>query len=190
VDKLTTIGKKAIHISQDDFYRDKTQEEMVLIRRGEFNFDVPNLIDYENFLRTLVNLINREEVSIPIYSFKTSNVVGQKQIPNINYDVIIVEGLYVLYNDYMLKHFDIKVFIDTKEEIRFKRRLKRDMTERKQGSKEELINNYIKFVVPGYDKYIYPTRRKADIIIGGDGKYNNTVGNNKVFYDLICKYAS
>jgi len=188
-DKLTSMGKKTIHISQDNFYRNKTPEEMELIKQDNFNFDVPDLIDDKAFCKVLVDLINGKDVTLPIYSFITTNIIGQKKITNDNYDVIIVEGLFILYYKYMFEYFDIKVFVDTKDEIRCKRRITRDMSSRKPMSDEKFMDGYMKFVVSGYNKYIYPTKSNADIIISGDGKYNTVIQHNNVFYDLICNYV-
>lgn len=156
-------------VSLDSFYRCLSAEEKK--NTSEFNFDHPTAFDWELLIETLQQLKAGKSVHAPVYDFKTHSR-STTQVKRIyGADVIIVEGIYVLYEERLRSYLDMKVFVDTSDDIRLARRLRRDIVERGRDI-EGVLTQYEKFVKPAYDDYIEPTKQFADVIIpnGADNK--------------------
>jgi uridine kinase len=109
----------------------------------------------------LKDLKKNKTVKMPDYNFSIHNRIGYKDFsPG---KVIILEGIFALMKEFT-DLLDLKVFIDADEEIRLNRRIKRDMTER-GVTKEKVIKQWNKDVIPSHNKYVLPTRQTADVII-------------------------
>ena len=118
----------------------------------------------------LIQLLHRKPIEMPTYDF-TEHTRSDKTV-NINpADIIILEGILVLFNEEIRNLMDIKVYVDTDDDIRFIRRLERDMKERGR-SLDSVINQYLTTVKPMYHQFIEPTKRYADIIIPEGGENN------------------
>jgi len=162
-------------IRLDDYYKDlsdKTLEE-----RRKTNFDHPDSYDIDLLVSDLQKLINGEVIDKPIYDFKES--VRLKNTETVNpSDVIIVEGILAFCYPQLLKLYDMKIYVDTPDDIRFIRRLERDVNERARDI-NSVINQYLKTVRPMHIKYVEPSKAKADIIVPEGGQ-------NKVAIDILC----
>ena len=178
--KLNLKNKKTLHISQDNFYKKYSEHERELIKNNKFNFDRPSLINFNEIKKVLDKLINYQNCKIPIYSYKDTNIIGFTEI-NEKYDIIIIEGIFILYEESLLKYFDIKIFVDTSPEIRFQRRLQRDITSRMKLSLQEHMNLYTKYVCNSFNKYILPLKYKVDLIVNGNE-------NCDIFIELMLNY--
>lgn len=148
-------------ISQDDYYipvGELTDEENKL-----YNFDLPDTIDNELFLKDINKLLSAETVYKKEYLFNNPNAVPKlleiKPAP-----VIIVEGLFILHFRQISDLFDYKIFIDTTEEVALQRRLKRDLLER--GYPEDSIRyKWDNHVVPAYKEFLLPYKNECDKVI-------------------------
>lgn len=180
-----------IHIINTDmFYKDLTPENILLANEGNYNFDEPNAID-EDALRELINIITNVKSNVymtPIYNFSQHRRVGF--IANdLNLDavrrVIIFQGIFTLCFSCILEKCDFSVFLTTSADVRLLRRIKRDCVERNR-SLETILNQYEKFVKPGYDTYVEPLRYKTDLCMD----YTST--NVKVIETLVlqCLFGS
>jgi len=167
------FGKKSIIINQDSFY--KTASGNI----EDYNFDIPNSIDFELFENVLKDIkSNKETINIPTYDYKTHKRIGFKNVNIKDTKIFIIDGIFLYYYQHIRKLFDIKFFVDTDLDICLSRRIKRDITER--GSTIDMVmNRYEKFVKPSYIKYIQPIKQYANIIIpfGSD---------NYPFLDMFC----
>ena len=166
-------------IRQDDYYKDqseKTMEERVLT-----NYDHPSSIDTDLLVAHVKALIQNETIEKPVYDFvnHTRSAVTETCRPS---DVLILEGLFVLQDEKIRKLLDIKVFVDTEADIRFIRRLLRDVQERGR-SMESVVNQYMTTVRPMHESFVEPSKRYADIIIPEGG-------NNTVAIDLLITKIS
>lgn len=156
-----------IVIEQDSYY--KNNSALSIDERNQQNFDHPDAIDIELFNKQLVSLLSGKSVEIPIYDFSIHNRRNQRQFVK-PCRIIVIEGILTLYFESLRKLMNIKVFVDTPDNIRFTRRLSRDVKERGRTIKS-VTNQYEKTVKPMYDQFVKPSRDLADIIIT-DGVQN------------------
>jgi uridine kinase len=128
-----------------------------------YNFDLPSTIDNEQFISDIKNLINGKTVHQKEYTFNNPNL--EPKLLEINpAPIIMVEGLFILHFKEIADLLDLKIFIDTDEEIALKRRLKRDLIER--GYPEsDVLYKWENHVVPAYKDYLLPHRELCDLII-------------------------
>jgi uridine kinase len=161
-------------IRQDDYYKD--QAEMTMEERLKVNYDHPFAFDNDLLAKHLGALRNGQTVDMPTYDFieYTRSSVIEKLEPH---DVIVVEGLFVLEDEAIRKHLDIKLFVDTPADVRFIRRLNRDVRDRGR-SLDSVITQYMNTVRLMHDQFIEPSKRYADVIVPEGGK-------NEVAVDLL-----
>ena len=156
-----------IVIEQDSYY--KNNSALSIDERNQQNFDHPDAIDIELFNKQLVSLLGGKSVEIPIYDFSIHNRRNQRQFVK-PCRIIVIEGILTLYFESLRKLMNIKVFVDTPDNIRFTRRISRDVKERGRTIKS-VTNQYEKTVKPMYNQFVKPSRDLADIIIT-DGVQN------------------
>ena len=160
-------SEQLIVIEQDSYY--KNNSALSIDERNQQNFDHPDAIDIELFNKQLVSLLGGKSVEIPIYDFSIHNRRNQRQFVK-PCRIIVIEGILTLYFESLRKLMNIKVFVDTPDNIRFTRRLSRDVKERGRTIKS-VTNQYEKTVKPMYNQFVKPSRDLADIIIT-DGVQN------------------
>jgi len=142
-----------------------------------YNFDSPEALDWDLLVSILKRLSKSKTVDIPIYDFSTnSRSEKTNQVHGSISDVIILEGILVLYHPRVLEMLDMKIFVDTDSDTRLARRVVRDMKLRGR-TLESILYQYENFVKPAYDNFILPTKKFSDIVIPR--------GANKVALDLI-----
>ncbi|HGI0257850.1 TPA: uridine kinase [Streptococcus pyogenes] len=148
-------------IQHDSYYKD--QSHMSFEERVKTNYDHPLAFDTDFMIQQLKELLAGRPVDIPIYDYKkhTRSNTTFRQDPQ---DVIIVEGILVLEDERLRDLMDIKLFVDTDDDIRIIRRIKRDMMKRGR-SLESIIDQYTSVVKPMYHQFIEPSKRYADIVI-------------------------
>ena len=148
-------------ISQDDYYH--TVGEMTAEENKLYNFDLPRTIDDENFLSDVKKLLAGETILKKEYTFNKPGAEPKlleiKPAP-----IIIVEGLFILHFEEIAKLLDLKIFIDTEEEVALKRRLKRDLIERGY-SEEDVLYKWVNHVVPAYKEFLLPYKNSCHKII-------------------------
>ena len=154
-------------IKEDDYYKD--QSNLTYEERTKTNYDHPLAFDFDLMLNQLNELLSCKSIEKPIYDYTIHNRSDITEIVKPT-DVIILEGLFALYNPEIRAMEDIKIFVDTDADIRFIRRLKRDIVERKR-TMDNVMEQYLCTVKPMHDQFIEPTKKYADVIIP-DGKSN------------------
>lgn len=169
------VGKlKSVDITvicHDDYYKDQTNLSME--ERIKTNYDHPNSLDNDLFVQHLHQLINGECILKPEYDFVVHNRKAQTKLVHPT-KVIILEGILVLEEKRIRDCADVKIFVKCDEDIRFIRRLKRDIEERGR-SLDAVIHQYLTTVKPMFNKYVNPSSRYADIIIPNDQKHDVAV---------------
>jgi len=154
-------------IEQDSYYKDL--HHIPLGQRENRNFDHPDAIDRDLLRQHLEKLLAGEEVDMPSYDMRTHTRVTQP-LRIRGRRIIILDGLLVL-EDPSLRHLmDIKIYVDADPDIRFIRRLKRDLTERGR-TLDQVIRQYESSVRPMHLQFVEPSKRYADLIIP-EGGYN------------------
>lgn len=165
---IERIGSENIaYLPHDAYYKDLTHLDDA--QRREINFDHPNSFDTPLMIEHIKQLQAFEPVEIPIYDFSHDRRTEQT-IPVLPNPIILIEGILILWEVELRQLFDIKIFVDTDADIRFIRRLKRDIAERGR-SVESVIAQYLNTVRPMHMEFVEPSRRNADVIIP-EGGYN------------------
>ena len=170
----TVSADEVVFIQQDLYYRNL--KDMPLDYRNAANFDHPDAVDNELLINHLKKLNAGEPVELPIYDFRThSRLPATTRVePK---PIVIVEGILIFAEPRLLEQMDIKVFVDTPDDIRFIRRLRRDLAERGR-TVDSVIEQYIGTVRPMHMQFVEPSKRFADVIIPEGG-------HNLVSIDLI-----
>ncbi|MGX6472400.1 uridine kinase [Pediococcus pentosaceus] len=179
----TTVSQKILEelhghsisiIQQDSYYKD--QAEKTMEERRAVNYDHPLAFDADLLYEHLKMLKNNQKIEVPIYDYKISTRSSEviEQDPT---DVIILEGILILADERIRDMLDIKVYVDTDDDIRIIRRIRRDMEQRAR-TLDSIINQYLTGVKPMYHQFIEPTKRYADVIVPEGGK-------NSVAIDLL-----
>jgi len=160
-------------VSQDDYYipvaHNMTPEENKL-----YNFDLPRTIDREHFIQDINSLIDNQTIYKHEYTFNNPNVVPKvleiKPAP-----ILIVEGLFILHFEDIASQLNLKIFLETDEDVALQRRLKRDLEERGY-SNEDVLYKWHNHVVPAYKEYLLPHRETCHKIV---------INNTQVAEDII-----
>jgi len=166
--------QKVSLIEEDAYYQSFPQ--LTLEERRHINYDHPDAFDHDLLCDHLERLLRYEPVDKPVYSFityeRTDQTVRVEPAP-----VIIVEGILILSEPHLRALLDIKLFVDTDPDVRFIRRLLRDVKERGR-TLDSVVQQYLEVVRPMHLQFVEPTKRYADLIIPEGGL-------NQVAADLI-----
>lgn len=154
-------------LQHDSYYLDRGHLSME--ERGKINYDHPDALETTLLIKHLKQLLAGESVDIPNYDFSLH--VRQKEYRRVDpCKIIIVEGILILANEELRKLFDIKIFVDTDADIRFIRRMERDILDRAR-TRESVVKQYMESVRPMHIAYVEPSKMYADLIIP-EGGYN------------------
>jgi uridine kinase len=170
---LESVSKdEVIFLQQDSYYRNL--DELPLDMRNVVNFDHPDAIDNDSLVEHLRALKRGESVELPLYDFKThsrrAETLHMEPRP-----IIIIEGILIFAEQRLLDEMDIKVYVDTPDDIRFIRRLRRDVAERGRTA-ESVIEQYLSTVRPMHMQFVEPSKRYADVIIPEGGHNLVSIG--------------
>lgn len=165
-------------IHQDSFYRPLTPEEIANVK--SYNFDHPDAFDNEALLKGLANLSAGRSIEVPVYDF--TRHARSEEVRKVDpADVVIVEGILVLHVPELRDMLNMKIYVDTDDDMRLGRRIQRDVQERGRDV-AGVIAQYMSFVKPAFDQFVAPSRRYADVIIPWQR------GDNIVAIDLITQH--
>ena len=153
-------------VYQDSYYCDRS--DLTLEERSRINYDHPDAIDTQLLSEHLNGLARSEAIEEPLYDFVTHLRQSHTRLIEPR-DVIICEGILILAMPEIRELCDIKIFVQTDDDIRFIRRLRRDIRDRGR-SVDSVIDQYIKQVRPMHSTFVEPSRRYADLIIPEGGK--------------------
>ncbi len=165
---LNRVGPDRIaYIQHDSYYKDLTG--LPPVQRAEVNFDHPNSLETDLLIQHVISLRQGRPIQVPIYNFATHSRTDQTFTVQ-PHRVIIVEGILIFVEPALRDLFDVKIFVDTDADIRFIRRLQRDLAERGRTT-ESVIKQYQATVRPMHLEFVEPSKRYADVIIP-EGGYN------------------
>ena len=151
-------------VSLDSYYRELAG--LSFDERTHFNFDRPDALEWELLHEQLLGLAHGEPIEEPVYSFASYSRLPERKHVEAS-EFIVVEGLFVFYWDVLRAMLDTKVFVNTRDEVCFARRLERDVAERGR-TPESVYEQYEKTVRPGRELYVMPTIRYADVVVSGE----------------------
>lgn len=159
---LASVGSgMATVLMQDDYYLD--QSALSFDERCKTNYDHPDAFDWPLLMSHVQALRSGVAIDMPVYDFTQHNrskkTVSIKPAP-----IIVIEGLFALFDPALRKMMSLKVFVDTAADVRFIRRLQRDMAERGRSA-ESVIEQYLTTVRPMHKQFIEPTKRSAHVIL-------------------------
>lgn len=161
-------SEKVVIIQQDSYYKDLGH--LSLEDRKKQNFDHPDAFDHEFLISHLKKLLAGKYIDQPVYDYTIHS--RKEETKRIGEHVIIVlEGILILLEPELRRLMDIKIFVDTDDDVRLIRRIRRDVTERGRGL-ESILDQYENSVRPMHLQFVDPTKRYADIIIP-QGGYNH-----------------
>ena len=159
-------------VLMDNYY--KRRDDISLEERKKINYDHPNSFDLDLLKKDLETLSKGKTIYSPSYDFTVHNR-SNETITIRPSKVIILEGIMAMYDNDIRNLADIKIFVESEADIRFIRRLKREMKERGR-SLDEVVNQYLETVKPMHDLYVEPTKKYADIIIPNNDKHDVALG--------------
>jgi uridine kinase len=163
---LKRVGVTRIaYLQQDSYYKDLTGLDRA--QRDEVNFDHPNSLETELMIQHIASLRDLKPIQVPIYDFATDSRTGEAFTVEPR-NVILVEGILIFVDPDLRKIFDVRIFVDTDSDVRFIRRLTRDITERGRST-ESVIHQYQTTVRPMHLEFVEPSKRYADVIIPEGG---------------------
>ncbi|AWG42421.1 uridine kinase [Candidatus Borreliella tachyglossi] len=173
VNKISEVIPEFVLISQDNYYKSVGDYEYEFL---DVNFDHPDAFDNSLFYEQLKQLKENKPINMPLYDFinhrRKSETIEVFPTP-----VVIVEGIMIFVEERVRNLIDLKIYIDTPNDIRFIRRLERDMSKRGR-TLESVIEQYLNTTRSGYYRFIEPTKEYADLIIPEGGH------NDKALYVL------
>lgn len=165
---LERVGAdKIAFLQHDSYYRDLGG--LPPAQRAELNFDHPNSLETALLIEHILALRSGKPVEVPIYDFSIHSRTSQTFTVSPR-RVIMVEGILIFVDAVLRDLFNLKIFVDTDADIRFIRRLQRDITERGRST-ESVIKQYQATVRPMHLDFVEPSKRYADVIIP-EGGYN------------------
>jgi uridine kinase len=172
---------RVVIVEQDSYY--KANWDLSFEERTKINYDHPDAFDQALLADHVRKLLRGEAIDMPVYDYGEHARSRDTTIRIENHLVVILEGILVLHDPYLRKKMDISVFVDTDSDVRFIRRLRRDVKERGR-TLDGVIEQYENVVRPMHLQFIEPSKRFADIIVPQGGK-------NLVAIDLLqTKIAS
>lgn len=158
-------------IKHDDYYKD--QSDMPMEERVKVNYDHPFSLDNDLMFKQILRLIKGEDIIKPVYDFENHNRSKETKLVTPT-QIIILEGILIMEDERIRELCDIKLYVEADDDLRFIRRLHRDMAERGR-TMESVINQYLGTVKPMHFAFVKPTKRYADVIIPNDKDHDVAV---------------
>ena len=162
-------------IEQDAYYKD--QSHLSFEERLKTNYDHPLSFDNKLLIKHLDMLCNGETIEKPIYDYELHTRNLEETVTTEPKDIVIVEGIMILEDEELRNKLDIKIYVDTEDDLRILRRIQRDIKERGR-TVDSVIEQYLTTVKPAHDQFIEPYKKYADIIIPEGGQ-------NEVAIDMV-----
>ena len=160
-------GLSVMLLQQDFYYKD--QSHLAFEERLTTNYDHPLAFDQDLYLQHLMDLLEGKSIEKPVYDY-AQHTRSHETIIEQPRDVIILEGILILEDERHRDLMDIKVYVDTDDDVRLARRIVRDINDRGR-TVDSVVNQYLDVVKPMHHQFIEPTKRYADIIVP-EGGYN------------------
>jgi uridine kinase len=155
------VGESVTRIPLDNYYED--QSHLPMEERDATNYDHPDAFEWELVREQVSTLLDGEAIEMPTYDFeihnRTDETVRVEPTP-----VVIVEGIFALYDDDIRDLCDLRLYVETDADVRILRRIERDVIERGRDL-EGVIEQYLSTVKPMHERFVEPTRSHADLIV-------------------------
>lgn len=162
-------------LEQDAYYKDQTH--LSFEDRLKTNYDHPLAFDNKLLINHIDMLCEGKSIEKPIYDYELHTRKQDETVTVEPKDIIIVEGIMILEDEELRNKLDIKIYVDTEDDIRILRRIQRDIKERGR-TVDSVIEQYLQTVKPAHDQFIEPYKKYSDIIIPEGGQ-------NEVAIDIV-----
>jgi uridine kinase len=172
-ERCTSLGVSLIDL--DSYYHDRSH--LSIEERANVNYDEPYAIDYDLLLSHLNRLLCGQAIQKPRYLFSTHTRSPQFDVVKPT-PIIIVEGLFALWEPRICSLMSLKIYVDANPDLRFIRRLQRDLVERGR-TVESVVEQYLQTVRPMHHRYVERTRMHADVVV------DTSSGSSESHADLI-----
>ena len=160
------VGKEYIaYLPHDAYYKDLS--DLPLNQRSAVNFDHPNSLDTDLLAQHIQQLKDGKSIELPVYDFKTHSRTAETRLVEAR-PVIMVEGILIFAERTLRDLLEVKIFVDTDSDIRFIRRLERDISERGRTT-DMVVRQYLATVRPMHLEFVEPSKRYADVIVPEGG---------------------
>ena len=169
LERLTGVSAQLFQL--DHYYRDLAHLEPA--ERDKVNFDHPDSLEVDLLAKHIEALADGKAIDRPTYEF-ASHTRSSKVARLEPTDVIIIDGILALYSPEIRKHLACSVFVDVSDDVRFIRRLRRDVDERGRTN-DGVIKQYLATVKPMHDQYVAPTKYQADLVVQWDNFNDRTI---------------
>ncbi|AEH36632.1 uridine kinase [Halopiger xanaduensis] len=170
-----TVGEAVTRIPLDNYYEDLSHLEFE--ERKEVNYDHPDAFEWELLQEHLNQLLMGQPVEMPQYDFEIHNRKDERVTVEPT-DVIVLEGIFSLYDEEILEMLDLRVYVMTDADVRILRRIERDVVDRGRDL-EGVMEQYLETVKPMHEQFVEPTKKNADVII--------PEGANQMAVDLLIE---
>lgn len=177
------LGLDAAFVDQDAYYRDLSH--LTMAQRETYNFDHPDAFDTDLMVAQLEALRRGETIDKPTYDF-TRHTRAAATVQVEPRDILVVDGIMLFADSRLRSLFDIKVFVDVGDDIRFIRRLQRDVAERGR-TMDGVIHHYLSTVRPMHLEFVEPSKRYADVILPEGGR--NQVGVDMILARIFMELS-
>ncbi len=172
---LRAVGAESIaYLPHDAYYQDRP--DLTLAERAALNYDHPNSLETKLLIKHIKQLLKGDAVALPVYDFANHRRTDETLLVEPS-PIILVDGILIFTRRKLRELMDVKVYVDTDADVRFIRRLRRDIEERER-SLNSVIVQYLETVRPMHLKFVEPSKRYADVII----PYG---GHNKVALEMV-----
>ncbi|KAI9168158.1 hypothetical protein H9P43_007530 [Blastocladiella emersonii ATCC 22665] len=164
--KHPKLNRRMAIVSITDFYRPLTAEEMALAENGDYNFDHPDSFDWKLLEAFLADVANGRPTEMPKFDYIKKERIGMVPFPQA--DVILFEGILVLYKKKLRERIAMRLFVDVDSDVRLSSTVTRDTLGQKNRQVKPLdlvLNQWMRFNKPSFEDYVAPTKRNADVII-------------------------
>lgn len=169
---VAQLGEATVlHLKQDNYYRDLSH--LLPDERDRVNFDHPQALDFELLCQHLTRLVSGADVEVPTYDFATHTRKSQSILFSAK-PVVLIEGILIFSQPGILQQLTHSVFVDAPEEVRLRRRIKRDIEERGR-SRESVEAQFFATVAPMHNSYVEPSKANAQIVISGEQPFDDTL---------------
>lgn len=160
------FGDDITVISHDNYY--KAHDEMTYDERAKLNYDHPDAFETELMISHLQQLRQGEEIHCPVYDFTVHNR-SDEVIQISPRKVIVVEGILIFADPALRNEMDIRIFVDTDDDVRLCRRIRRDVRKRSR-TLESVIEQYLTTVKPMHEQFVEPSKKFANLVVPEGGK--------------------
>jgi uridine kinase len=172
---LDAVGASQVtYVPHDAYYRDMSY--LPLSERAQLNYDHPESLETELLIEHIQQLLKNQSVRIPVYDFTEHRRTKETKLVEPS-PIILIDGILIFTNEQLRELMDIKIYVDTDADIRFIRRMDRDMKERGR-SLESIVSQYMETVRVMHLEFVEPSKRYADVIIPHGGL-------NRVAMDMV-----